>query len=381
MIQTLLNLTKYGLKNETYPFSIDNEKEFLKLAYESGLIGIIFESVDSSKVSASFYQALQSLFYNFIGKDNAQLALIDKIDKLFNDHEIKHTFLKGAHLKQLYPKSYFRGMGDIDCLVDKKDIKKIGKLFKENGFKVSSKSEEHDVYSFKGNMVEIHRTISHSLNKKTEAFFKNPEAYLIPIKDYKYRLDYTYEGVYLLHHLSKHILSSGIGLRSLLDISIFFKHYEKEIDLNKLTDYLLSSGLDKFFEIVLYFNQVSFDITSPFLDKDFKLNEQAYTNLLNYLITSGIHGKGVDFNAMAPRTVHESKVKVLLRVLLPNWSNMKMMYPWLKYIPILLPIAYLLRWFKLVFLRTKNSFRKLSKLSKSKQDKEELKKLFNALGL
>ncbi len=266
-------------------------------------------------------------------------------------------------------------------MVDKKDIKKIGKLFRENGFKVSSKSEEHDVYSFKGNMVEIHRTISHSLNKKTEAFFKNPEAYLIPIKDYKYRLDYTYEGVYLLHHLSKHILSSGIGLRSLLDISIFFKHYEKEIDLNKLTDYLLSSGLDKFFEIVLYFNQVSFDITSPFLDKDFKLNEQAYTNLLNYLITSGIHGKGVDFNAMAPRTVHESKVKVLLRVLLPNWGNMKMMYPWLKYIPILLPIAYLLRWFKLVFLRTKNSFRKLSKLSKSKQDKEELKKLFNELGL
>ncbi|MCK9493138.1 MAG: hypothetical protein M0Q00_02085, partial [Acholeplasmataceae bacterium] len=111
------------------------------------------------------------------------------------------------------------------------------------------------------------------------------------------------------------------------------------------------------------------------------LNEQAYTNLLNYLITSGIHGKGVDFNAMAPRTVHESKVKVLLRVLLPNWDNMKMMYPWLKYIPILLPIAYLLRWFKLVFLRTKNSFRKLSKLSKSKQDKEELKKLFNELGL
>lgn len=381
MIQTLLDLTKYGLKNEIYPFPIDHEKEFLKLAYESGLVGIIFESIDQSKVSPSFYKDMQRLFYNFVGKDNAQLALINKMDKLFNDNEIRHTFLKGSHLKQLYPKSYHRGMGDIDCLVDKKDIKKIGKLFRENGFEVSSKSEEHDVYSFKGNMVEIHRTISHSLNKKTKEFFSNPEAHLILIKDYKYRLDYTYEGVYLLHHLSKHILSSGIGLRSLLDISIFFKHYEKEIDQNQLTEYLLTSGLDKFFDIILYFNQVSFEITSPFLDKDFKMNELSYKNLLNYLITSGIHGKGVDFNEMAPRTVHESKVKVLLRVIFPNWGNMKMMYPWLKYMPILLPIAYLFRWFKLVFLKTKNSFRKLSKLSKSKQDKEELKKLFNELGL
>lgn len=381
MIQTLLDLTEYGLKGKLYPHPIKDEKQFLKMAFESGLIGIIFESIDSKQVSEYFYKEIRKIFYNFVGSDNAQRAFINKLDSLFNKNNIKHTFLKGSHLKTIYQKSYFRGMGDVDCLVDKKDTKKISTLLKELDFEVHAKSEEHDVYEYKGLMVEIHRTISHTLNKKTQSLFSKPEEHLIQDEYYRYRLEYTYEGVYLLHHLSKHIMSSGVGLRSLLDISIFFNYYEAQIDRTKLQLYLTETGLEKFFMIILAFNEKAFRVKTSFLDNEFQLDKTSYETLLKYLVTSGIHGKGKEFNEMAPRTVNESKFKVLLRVLFPNWNNMKEMYSWLKYIPILLPFAYMIRWFKLVFLRSKNSFRKLSKLKNSNDEKDELKKLFEDLGL
>jgi len=63
--------------------------------------------------------------YEYIKKDQAQQALIKKVDDLFNTNNIKHILLKGSRLKPLYKASYMRGMGEllIDFIPNEKGLK------------------------------------------------------------------------------------------------------------------------------------------------------------------------------------------------------------------------------------------------------------------
>lgn len=377
----LLEIVSCSLKNSIYKKPIANEKEVFKQAYENGLGALLFGGLDKTLVSKTFYEQAEKMFFSYVHIDNAQQALIKKIKQIFNNNKVKHIFLKGAHLKKLYPETYFRGMGDIDVLVLKEDLSKSRKLFKEAGFKTYSRSAEHDVYQFDRYYVEVHQNIYREFDKRKKDILKKPWDNAVFVKDYEYRLDYTFEGLYLLYHLEKHVMHSGIGLRSVLDIPIFFNYYQAEIDDEILKFQLQETKLAQFFQTILYLNKCAFKVESPYLDKNFQLQEEDYYEILNYLTISGIHGTGSDFNVMAPRLVKKSKIATFSRMVFPKWANMKEVYPWLKYLPFLLPIAYLLRGLRFLFLKTKYSISKIIKIKKADQEIEQLDSVFKKMGL
>ena len=137
--QITFKLIEASLKREKVLFETDDENGLLKILFENGLIGLVFNSIDKNSFKEpKHYQKLKEIFGQFVSKDIQQLALLESLKKLFSDNKIDHIFLKGAHLKFLYPETYMRGMGDIDLLVRKEQFEEAMKILESNGYKFSS---------------------------------------------------------------------------------------------------------------------------------------------------------------------------------------------------------------------------------------------------
>ncbi|MFW5865401.1 MAG: nucleotidyltransferase family protein [Candidatus Izemoplasmataceae bacterium] len=224
----LFNAVKAVLNEQSYHESIENPKEFFILSHENGLSGMIYSLLESKAFPENIYKAFEKDFYAYMAKDIKQLDLIKRLKDTLNNAKIKHIFLKGSHLKTLYPESYMRSMGDIDLLIEAKNIQTVKPVLEAIKFKRTLQSSAHDVYTFTNQLeVEVHPKITKEIDAKYDHFFKDAWLYAKKVNEYTYRLELEFELIYLLVHLIKHFHSSGVGLRSILDIGLFVSNYER----------------------------------------------------------------------------------------------------------------------------------------------------------
>lgn len=383
-MDTILKATRYALEKKLIDFKIEDEKSFVISLRENGLSGLIFTYIQDGLGSSKLDQYKTQILYDYALRDEKQLKLIDKLREILNEHAFKHVFLKGPRLKSLYEKSYMRGMGDIDILVESFEMKRIEAVLSNHGFKVEQKSPAHDAYSYEGLEVEIHPTLMNDFNPKYE-LFKDAFSHAIQKELFEYVFEPNFETLYLMYHLAKHFESSGVGLRSILDIGLYVRAYASILDKSTLESYLTSMSMTRFYNVMLELNKRYFGIESDLQIGAFTFTEEEYTNVSNYIMTSGIHGSGHSFNQMAPRLVNtqnkkQSKWFVLVKVLFPSYKNMRIMYPKLK-TRLLLPVFYLIRFFNLTIKRGKDSRMKLRQLEDSSKNKEAVKQVFKTLGL
>ena len=387
-IHILSEVSSLGLQKKSYQKPIEDEKGFYFLALENGLIGAIYHALQKELISETLLKHLTKDYYAYIASDVKYQQAIKKLNKLLNDHMIDHIFLKGSVLKELYPDSYMRAMGDIDLLVHEKDIKRVHKIFKDEGILLQHKSDAHDLFIMHQEItVEIHPKLYKDFNKKYEAILTKPWDYAIQKELFEFRFKPEFEVAYLLYHLAKHLDSSGIGLRSVLDIAVYLKTYEKEIDKDVLKVLLEKTDLTSFFTHMIKVNQIFFGydaFDSLMFEKP--LSDERYHDIINYISRSGIHGKGKDFNPFEARISsnalkHKSFFILLVLLAFPKYRDMKGMYPVLETWKILLPFMWLFRWFDLFVKKGKRTFKKIRQLKVKKSDLEKTKKIMQDLGL
>lgn len=384
-IKTLLNYTNSVIhqnKNELLP--ILNEEAFFKLAYENGLIGIIFHKIKRKNVSDKLYNKLNLSFLSYVDKDLKQQATINLVNNLLNENKIKHIFLKGSHLKKLYIESHMRGMGDIDILVEPEDLEKVLSIFKKNNIKLTSRSLAHDVYITKSGInIEIHPGFKVVKEERYSLFLKDVFNYLKPVSKYQYQLDKAFELNYLTYHLVKHMHAGGIGLRSILDIGIFINYYKDQIDLNTLNKLLSENNLLHFLKYLIAVNNRLFNFNIELLNNNSKIDNNTLDDLVEYVVASGIHGVGSTHNEFSSRVLNEgknSKLKFVLRRIFPTVKEMKGIYKILNKVIILLPFMYIIRLIKLVFIKGFINLGKVLKISKTSNKKTE-ENLFKNIGI
>ena len=387
-IYQLFDVVQHTLKNTPYDQAIYDEPSFCKLAHENGLSGMIFSTLSKQSLSKPCYDLFKKDFYAYHANDIKQLELIEKLKDIFNEAKIKHVFLKGVHLKKVYPASYMRAMYDIDLLIDEAKFKFVKPLLHKNGFKLKVTSEAHDNYQHEsGVIIEVHPKLTTTFNQTQEKFFDKAWDYANQDNHYTYTFNYAFELVYLLHHMAKHFYGSGVGLRSILDIGLYIETYKDSIKLDKLSLYLKQTEYTKFFQTILYLNNEYFKLNPlPLVLKDYQLDKVYYDRLTNTIITSGIHGTGANNNQFIGRVAshklrNETRFTLLRRIIFPSYKTMIGSYPCLRKLPFLLPIAYILRLFKLSILQAKMSFRKLKQLSRSHDDADQTAKLYKEIGL
>jgi hypothetical protein len=272
--------------------------------------------------------------------------------------------------------------------VHDKDIKRVHQVFKDNDILLSQKSDAHDLFIMHQEItVEIHPKIYKDFNPRYESLLTKPWENASQKALFEFKLNPEFEIIYLLYHLAKHLDSSGIGLRSILDLSIYVKTYEKDINIDVLKEMLEQTKLHELHTHILKVNELFFGIK---LDKKFYtsklLSDERYQDIIDYIARSGIHGKGKDFNPFEARISsnqmkHKSFFVFLVLLAFPRYKDMKGMYPVLEKWWVLLPFAWIYRWFNLLIRKGRSTFKKIAKLNVKKENIEKTKGIFKDLGL
>ncbi len=365
MIEETFLMIQKVLNEEVYDKPLTKPKETLQLIIENGLSGMLYEAIDASLFEEHYHDLLKKSYFQYISKDLKQFEVIKDVKDIFNHQEIKHVFLKGAHIKELYPKSYMRGMGDIDVLVHQSDYISARKALISSGYKLIEKYYYHDTFqNEQGIKIELHPRIQHDFEIKYKGMFLHPFNNLIQDKNYTYKFEPEYELMYLLYHLAKHIYNGGIGLRSILDIYIYTK--TQDFNLDKLDKYLSDASLKKFFEFIMSIHLHYFNETLEMSHFNFKnFSDDEIFKICDHIVHRGIHGRS-QHNDLYQEIVnlHEmnktkNKFKYLLKTIFRSYKLVSTEYRIIKYLPFLLPFYWMYRAIYLMTVKFGSSIRKL----------------------
>ena len=177
-------------------------------------------------------------FVNAVARAQQKNALLDAdrsaVLAKMEEAGIWYMPLKGAVLKNLYPRYGMREMADNDILFDKDRGDDLRRIMVDLGFTVKNfDNGPHDVYYKKPvSNFEMHRTLfSASMKEDLYSYYANVMDRLIPDQGKKYGYHFSDEDfyIYIITHEYKHYSTCGIGIRSLLDTYVYLKR--KKLDM------------------------------------------------------------------------------------------------------------------------------------------------------
>ena len=301
------------------------------------------------------YQGLKDLGINVdeefekIAKTNAYKTIVQElelkiIEKEFSKEEICFLPLKGAVLKNLYPKPEYRNMSDIDILVKEDDSKKAGDVLKKIGYTADTQNWVHNTYNKKPFMhVEIHRALfSETINNADyyDDLWDSPRVYHDDNDKYHYYLKDEDFYIYMVFHAYKHFLTGGTGLRTIIDEYIYLND-KKALDFTYINQELEIIGL-------LTFNNILKDCVDYIFYRVEKSNKNDVIDFIDFVIDSGVYGTSL--NSVTSGVIENgTKNKFIFRRLFPTFKDMKLRYPILGKAAILLPWFYFTRLLKGLF--------------------------------
>lgn len=190
-----------------------------------------------------------------------------KIVHLFDTHKIPYFLLKGISLAAYYPLPEYRKLGDVDLYINEPEaLSRAKSVLKENGFiDLNELSDHHVTYQYtfpktgRSFILELHfrivglyqyvpanavidRVYSPSTLKHDEMAIGEESFSVLPPTEYTF---------YMLHHMLKHYLYSGFGIRLLCDFTFYLRVHHKEIDFEKIHKWCRQSHIFHLYEIIV----------------------------------------------------------------------------------------------------------------------------------
>ena len=199
-------------------------------------------------------------------------------------------------------------------------------------------------------------------NEKIVKYFKHPNIRLVnPLAAEAYfPLDDFY--VYFTAHSYKHFHNAGCGIRTLIDFYLFLKKNEE----NELLNFkYINKQLEKM-DLVDFSNQISTLSIKVFDEKELT-NEEMETLL--FIASSGTYGTLE--NRVNKGIKQKGKFKYFMSRIFPPYRFYKGAYPWAYKVPILIPIAWLCRFFRILFKDPKRATTEIKTIANSKEEKEK----------
>ena len=362
-------ISLYLNKKEEPSFKIDesNFNIFLNLSKKHSLTALFYKAVKDTKVDIKeeYLKVLEQCYFSNVQKH----VLFDKERKeLFeycNNNRIPYLPLKGIILKHYYPDPYTREFADNDIWFARDKDESIKKFFVERGYEVELyRKSNHDVYLKKPCLnFEMHRDLFGETgdNEKIVNYFSKhfKVRVIAPLSlELYFMLDDFY--VYYTAHSYKHFHIAGCGLRTLIDFYLFLKKNEE----NELLNFkYINKQLEKM-DLVDFSEQISTLAIKVFDEKE--LDEKELETLL-FISSSGTYGTLE--NRVNKGVKEKGKVRYFFSRIFPPYRFYKSAYPWAYKVPILIPIAWLCRLFRILFKNPKRATSELKMISKSKEDK------------
>lgn len=327
-------------------------------ARRHSVANIIYEPLKNLGILGPEYEQKMKTLYNFaIRNDAVQSYYLDIITDAFEKNEIPHCVMKGPVIKTLYPRTDFRQSGDLDIFVPDKYREKAKNVMLGMGFEIErfNPADADDVYIIdKKTHVELHRILVSNKTPWQKECQKITER-LVLKEDKQYTYEMTAEDYYLymIAHMAKHMMYSGMGIKMLLDVWIYMEKKSKILDKNILKERLSHCGLEQFEENIRKL-------------VDFWFNDGPADELIkklgNYVFLSGTFGTKKQLDAyFYAKNAGKSNSPVIAKTIY-YWKFFFMPYKWmcarypiLKKIPVILPFCWVHRALKtLIFEREKS---------------------------
>ena len=356
-------LSLYLNKKEAKELEVNKEllSFYGKLAKHHSLRAILYAAIKDTKleVDSEYFRKLEEFYFVCLRK----AVLFDRerseLYNYLNTNQIDYLPLKGIILKDYYLDSYTREFADNDILFDEKKDKLVKEFFVNKNYTVESfRKSNHDVYIKEPSFnFEMHRALFGETgdNKKNIVYFKD---YLskAPVKEnYEHVLSNEDFYIYFTAHTYKHFHNSGCGIRTLIDYYLYLKNNDldfvyinKELEQLGLVDF---SNNIKSLSIKL-FNDESLD------DKEL--------DMLLYIASSGTYGTLE--HSVAKGVKEKGKFRYFMSRVFPPYRFYKSAYPWAYYCPILIPIAWLCRFFRILFKNPKKATNELKTIKNYKEE-------------
>ena len=266
------------------------------------------------------------------------LTLESEKNSLFHKLEeagIWHMPLKGAVLKDYYPKLGMREMSDYDILFDASRAKDVRKIMESSGFSTTEFGiQNEDVYRKAPlTLFEMHRTLFGARHGKIIfEYYANVKERLGQVDDKNYAYHFIPEDfyIYMITHEYIHYSTSGTGLRSILDTYIFLR--EHELDWSYIESEISKLGITDF--------EIRNRSLALHVFNAEELNNEE-RQMLDYVISSGTYG--TIQNAVENEISKRGRLAYFLSRLTLPYPQMLEEYPVLRKIPVLYPFFWLYR--------------------------------------
>lgn len=327
----------------------------LNTAKEHQITPLIYYGVRYSGLEppSEIMQFLELATYKNIAVSQNQLYALEGIYKAFDENRIDYMPLKGSVLKFIYPKPEMRSMGDADILIKLEQYKKIENILPALSYERKSESDHELVWRSPSLYLELHKRLFSRQNKDYYSYFGDGWKNAIKESETstRYSLNIEDQYIYIFVHFVKHYRIGGIGLRHLIDLWVYEKHY-KNIDKSKIESALRKINLFEFYSNVQHLLDNCFGsgkgdaITDYILDTVF--SNGSFGNAETRNVAPSIRER---INGASAKNVAKFRT---LKACFPSLSTMKSKYRVLTKVPILLPLMWLFRLFNiLVFKRKK----------------------------
>ena len=356
-------LSIYLNKKEASDLVIDKEllSFYVKLSKHHSLKAILYAALSSTKAQANeeYLKKLEEYYLLTLRK----AVLFDKerneLYEYLNNNQIDYLPLKGIILKDYYLDPYTREFADNDILFDEKKDKLVKDFFVKKDYTVELfKKSNHDVYIKEPFYnFEMHRALFGETgdNKKNIVYFKDYLSKAQIKENYEHQLSKEDFYIYFTAHTYKHFHVSGCGIRTLIDYYLYLKNNELDfVYINKELEQL---------DLVDFSNDIKSLSIKIFNDESLDDKE---LDMLLYIASSGTYGTLE--HSVAKGVKEKGKFRYFMSRVFPPYRFYKSAYPWAYYCPILIPIAWLCRFFRILFKNPKKATNELKTIKNYKEE-------------
>ena len=271
----------------------------------------------------------------------------ERMIDILRENGIEPIHVKGSVTKDIYPIPILRTMGDFDVWVEKAQRSKTEAVFESEGYTL----DKNTLFSAIDNDSvhwELFESLEDDFRERPSYWNDELKKNIVVNNDGKHVLSPTYELAYTVIHASKHFTREGCGLRNMLDVALMLKHKIQHIDLDRVYEICASQGYEKIF---LYFLSAAKRWYGIELNYNKKLPEP--DKFLEYLLSYGVFGRELDGKVLAAQVVRREgdDVGPLRRIFFPPRKMIWHKYQYVKKSPLLLPVAWVHRFFTAVFVK------------------------------
>lgn len=210
---------------------------------------------EGNKPSPAMLTKLQSVMRNNLLHQMQLRQILLQAVKLLREHGIEPVVLKGFGLAMLYPNPTLRQIGDIDLFVGLADFHEACELLRSLPGSYNWGAEidagRHYNIEFGSLPLEVHRVSADIEDVKLKPIYAameqdglldhpqrvNYEGFEISIPSKEFAVFFTF------YHAWHHYLETGIGWRQLTDVTLTLHTYHRQLDFDKLHQWLTSMRL------------------------------------------------------------------------------------------------------------------------------------------